>query len=368
MHGMPVSLLMRDAAAAGATRGREWDFLRGSPRLEPSALVYVGLRDLDPEEAALVRSLGILAFSMQDVDQRGIARVMAAALRHLKGRPLHLSFDVDAVDPGVIAATGTAVPGGLSYREAHFVCEAVAATSRLVSMDLVELNPTIGAAASLGSGAGAGAGAGADGAFSQAGVASTAYAASFVLSALGKVTLPKVVKPPRAPRKPAAAAAAAAVPGQVADLPQGAVMRGGLSCTDAPSHSARASVLGAVRPRSAATAAAAGLGGGGGGLVKARDDVGVAVGRGVRQLARNGGENLLDVQVGLGARVHVNEAVLLGVLARLVRLDGAALDVRLVARERDDDVRVAAALQLLDPVLRALVALAVRHVKDDDCG
>jgi ribosomal protein L12E/L44/L45/RPP1/RPP2 len=59
-----------------------------------------------------------------------------------------------------------------------------------------------------------------DGAFSQAGVASTAYAASFVLSALGKVTLPKVVKPPRAPRKPAAAAAAAAVPGQVADLPQ----------------------------------------------------------------------------------------------------------------------------------------------------
>jgi arginase len=219
MHGMPVALLTR---AAQAHAGREWDFLRGSPRLEPSALVYVGLRDLDPEEAALVRSLGILAFSMQDVDQRGIARVMAAALRHLKGRPLHLSFDVDAVDPGVIAATGTAVPGGLSYREAHFVCEAVAATSRLVSMDLVELNPTIGAAASLGSGAGAGAGAGsgagADGAFSQAGVASTAYAASFVLSALGKVTLPKVVKPPRAPRK--TAAAAAAVPGQVADLPQ----------------------------------------------------------------------------------------------------------------------------------------------------
>ena len=116
---------------------------------------------------------------------------MTAALRHLKGRPLHLSFDVDACDPGVILATGTAVPGGLSYREAHFICEAVAETKRLCSMDVVEVNPTIGSGA-------------ADSPFSQAGVSSTAATASFILSALGKVTLPKPAKVPR-PRTKAAA-------------------------------------------------------------------------------------------------------------------------------------------------------------------
>ncbi len=203
MHGMPVSILMQDAAASGATRGGEWDFLRAAPRLEPGALVYVGLRDLDPEEARLVRALGVLAFSMADVDARGIGRIMAAAVRHLRGRPLHLSFDVDAVDPGVVAATGTAVPGGLSYREAHYVCEAAAASGRLCSMDLVEVNPVIGGAPAPPGAA----------PFSQAGVATTAAAASFVLSALGKVTLPLAAKAaPRAPRAPKAAPAPATSP------------------------------------------------------------------------------------------------------------------------------------------------------------
>jgi arginase len=79
-------------------------------------------------------------------------QVMEMALDHVVGaasggpRPLHLSFDIDAVDPSLAPATGTRVPGGLSYREAHYVCEALAESGLLGSMDLVEINPDAGTA------------------------------------------------------------------------------------------------------------------------------------------------------------------------------------------------------------------------------
>jgi arginase len=73
----------------------------------------------------------------------GIGNVIDMALKHLKDRPLHCSYDIDAVDPILAPATGTTVRGGLTFREAHYVAEAVAASGRLISADIVELNPML---------------------------------------------------------------------------------------------------------------------------------------------------------------------------------------------------------------------------------
>ena len=84
---------------------------------------------------------------MHDVDRLGVGAVMDGALSHLlddhPDRPIHLSYDIDAVDPAHAPATGTAVRGGLNYREAHFIAEAVAGCGNLASAEMVELNPTL---------------------------------------------------------------------------------------------------------------------------------------------------------------------------------------------------------------------------------
>merc|ERR1712070_76149 len=96
---------------------------------------------------ANIRELGIKAFTMTEIDRYGMGSVMDQALFHLdpyKNRPLHLSFDIDSVDPIYAPATGTRVMGGLSFREAHFMAETLAATGQLCSMDMMEVNPGIG--------------------------------------------------------------------------------------------------------------------------------------------------------------------------------------------------------------------------------
>ena len=118
-----------------------------SVRLRPDSIVYVGLRDVDKMERKFIRDMKIKAFTMYDIDKYGIGKVMDLALAHLlegnKNRPIHLSWDIDAVDPIHAPATGTAVRGGLTYREAHFVAEAVASSGCLASVEMVELNPTL---------------------------------------------------------------------------------------------------------------------------------------------------------------------------------------------------------------------------------
>jgi arginase len=116
------------------------------PCLDPSRIVYVGLRDVDSAEKKLIKEHGIKAFSMHEVDRYGIGKVMEMVLDYLgPGCPLHLSFDVDALDPSVAPATGTPVRGGLTFREGHFLCESVYETGRLVSLDIMEVNPSLGA-------------------------------------------------------------------------------------------------------------------------------------------------------------------------------------------------------------------------------
>lgn len=148
MHGMPVGLLTEgvfDKKDAQSIPGLEW--LLECPQLKPEQIVYVGLRDVDPAERKLIRSLGIKALTMYDVDRYGIGNVMEMALQHLlkdhPDRPLHLSYDIDAVDPILAPATGTTVRGGLTFREAHFVAEVLAMSGNLASADIVELNPTL---------------------------------------------------------------------------------------------------------------------------------------------------------------------------------------------------------------------------------
>lgn len=96
-------------------------------------------------EKKIIKEHKIKAYCMHAIDKLGIAKVMEETFDYL-GRecPLHLSFDVDALDPTVAPATGTPVRGGLTFREGHFICEEVFETGRLVAMDVVEVNPELG--------------------------------------------------------------------------------------------------------------------------------------------------------------------------------------------------------------------------------
>lgn len=142
LHGMPLAFLMRAGGLDPAmVPGHEW--LTDVPVLDPSQLVYVGLRDVDEGEVTFIRELGIRHFTMKHVDRHGIGDVMAMALDYLADRPIHMSFDIDAVDPEHAPSTGTLVRGGLTWREAHYICEAVFESGALASMDMVEVNPSL---------------------------------------------------------------------------------------------------------------------------------------------------------------------------------------------------------------------------------
>lgn len=148
MHGMPLGLMIKELMPdRSVIPGLEWMEEGTSPYLSPDSLVYVGLRDIDKAERRFIRQLGIKTFTMYDIDRLGIGCVMDLALEHLLGtnpdRPLHLSYDIDAVDPLAAPATGTAVRGGLTWREAHFVAESVAKSGALSSAELVEVNATL---------------------------------------------------------------------------------------------------------------------------------------------------------------------------------------------------------------------------------
>ncbi|KAJ1659785.1 Arginase, catabolizes arginine to ornithine and urea [Dispira simplex] len=141
LHGCPVSFLL------GLNKPDVPQFEWVQPCLTPNRIVYIGLRDVDPAEKKILKELGIKAFSMHEVDRYGIGKVVDMALEHVnphKNRPVHLSFDVDALDPTVAPATGTPVRGGLTFREGHYICEAIAETGLLVAMDMVEVNPALG--------------------------------------------------------------------------------------------------------------------------------------------------------------------------------------------------------------------------------
>lgn len=150
IHGMPVGIMMKGLMESHhALPGFEWldQEVYKTCRLNPDSIVYIGLRDVDRGERRILRDLNVKTFTMYDIDHFGIGKVMEMSLDHLlrsdRNRPIHLSYDIDAVDPSHAPATGTTVRGGLTYREAHFVAEYVANCGNLASADMVELNPTL---------------------------------------------------------------------------------------------------------------------------------------------------------------------------------------------------------------------------------
>jgi arginase len=114
-------------------------------KVEPRRVVIVGARDLDVGERRLLREAGVHVLTMSDIDRRGMEAVTREALEFaLDGaKGLHVSFDMDVVDPTEAPGVGTPVPGGITYREAHLAMEMVAESKRLTSLDLVEVNPIL---------------------------------------------------------------------------------------------------------------------------------------------------------------------------------------------------------------------------------
>jgi arginase len=107
--------------------------------------VQIGLRDVDPNEKQLLREFGVRTFTMSDVDKLGMVHVLEQAreIAGAGGQPIHVSFDMDAIDPSEAPGTGTPVKGGLSYREAHLVMEMLHESGRLGSVEIVEINPIL---------------------------------------------------------------------------------------------------------------------------------------------------------------------------------------------------------------------------------
>ena len=125
----------------------EFAWLQPRPKLKPHRLAYIGLRDVDASERRILRDHGIAAFSMHDVDKHGIGRVVEMALDRVNPErtlPVHMSFDIDALDPAVAPATGAPVLRGLTYGQGLYICEAVCETGCLVALDIMEVNPLVG--------------------------------------------------------------------------------------------------------------------------------------------------------------------------------------------------------------------------------
>jgi arginase len=136
VHGMPLAAALGLCGAAFARDGLNL------PALDPGRVSLVGARSLDPGERQAVRDVGIAVHTISDIDRRGIEPVMREALERAEGASfLHVSFDLDVVDPEYAPGVGDPVRGGLSYREAHLAMELVAETGRLDSAEIVEVNP-----------------------------------------------------------------------------------------------------------------------------------------------------------------------------------------------------------------------------------
>jgi len=139
IHGISFAVCLGRGAAELVALGGE------GRKIDPENAALVGVRNLDPKEQELVKNSGIHVYTMEEVDRRGIYEVMSEAVELVTrgGDRFHLSLDMDALDPETAPGVGTPVKGGLTYREAHTAMETVAASGKLASMDVVEVNPIL---------------------------------------------------------------------------------------------------------------------------------------------------------------------------------------------------------------------------------
>ncbi|MFN2432668.1 MAG: arginase [Gemmatimonadota bacterium] len=137
IHGMPV------AVSLGLGDPRLTHIGGFAPKVRPDKVAMIATRSLDEGERRMIQETGIEVFSMRDVDVEGISDVMEQALKIVSHGTagFHLSFDMDAIDPNFAPGVGTQVRGGLDYREAHLALEIAADTEKVLSADVVEVNP-----------------------------------------------------------------------------------------------------------------------------------------------------------------------------------------------------------------------------------
>jgi arginase len=139
IHGMPL------AVALGLGAPGLVNLAGACPMVDGSRAAAVGLRDVDGAERPNVRASGLGAFTMRDIDERGMRTVMEEAIKRASNGTagIHVSFDLDAMDPDYAPGVGTPSPGGLSFREAHLAMEMLADTGKVISAELVEANPVL---------------------------------------------------------------------------------------------------------------------------------------------------------------------------------------------------------------------------------
>jgi len=139
IHGMPL------AASLGLGNKKLVNLYGFSPKLEPQNCALIGIRSIDDAEKRTIKKMKIPISTMADIDKTGIYRIMVKVLKHFKGSVdhIHISFDVDSVDPTIASGVGTPVPGGLSYREAHLIMESIAECGCMSSLEVTEVNPIL---------------------------------------------------------------------------------------------------------------------------------------------------------------------------------------------------------------------------------
>jgi arginase len=139
IHGMPL------AVSLGYGHSQLVNVADYAPKVKPEDVVLIGIRELDKGEQRIAREIGLKVFTMHDMDRLGMARVIEEALaivcKHTDG--VHLSFDLDSLDPKDAPGVGTPVPGGVTYREAHLALEMMAESQRITSAEFVEVNPIL---------------------------------------------------------------------------------------------------------------------------------------------------------------------------------------------------------------------------------
>ncbi|HEY6906949.1 MAG TPA: arginase [Ignavibacteriaceae bacterium] len=139
IHGMPM------AAALGLGNKRLVGFYGFSPKVKAENCALIGVRSIDPQERINIKKIGLPVYTMSDVDKLGIHRIINRVLQQFREKVdhIHVSFDLDSVDPEIAPGVGTPVPGGLSYREAHLLMESIAECGCMSSLEISEVNPIL---------------------------------------------------------------------------------------------------------------------------------------------------------------------------------------------------------------------------------
>lgn len=139
IHGMPV------AAALGLGNEKLVDFYGFSPKVKTENFALIGVRSIDPLERQNIKKIGLPVYTMSDIDKIGIHRIISRVLKQFREKVdhIHVSFDLDSVEPEIAPGVGTPVPGGFSYREAHLLMESIAECGCMSSLEISEVNPIL---------------------------------------------------------------------------------------------------------------------------------------------------------------------------------------------------------------------------------